>query len=385
MKKILIPFTLSVLLLFVACSSGGSDASSPSVAEVPPPSSDNPSSPDDPPSSDVSSFLPKFSTSFFVKSLAAGDFSKGWPGLLDSTTLTITRPYLMYPSYSLERVTSILQNKDSKALKVLAPRAVKATLDYIANLEQHYAGTNMVGDGLRRDVLENGHVVRVYQYLAGENGIFDTDTTYSSLVEFDPAGNDTFAMMWSKEPVKRLLLFSSIANPDTSDINHPKAYSFIAAYQDASSFNLKSAVVASDTDFFNTGAYSVLTQLAYDASSGAFQSVESYRVADAPSKQRAEARLVIQGNTKTGHAGFVETKNGSLGLATKRFYFGSPLDVLAYKGLVDLLNVQNVEDGVAPKALIDDAGTTNIPRAVISITNIKALGLEAFSGDLFIK
>ena len=182
-------------------------------------------------------------------------------------------------------------------------------------------------------------------------------------------------MMWSKVPVKRLLLFSVIDNPDTSDINHPKAYSFIAAYQGATGFNLKSAVVASDTDFFKSGAYGVWTQLAYNADSGAFQSVESYRVADASSKPLAHARLISQGGLKTSLAGLVETKDASTRVFDRRFYFGSPTDVPAYKNGVDTINAQGIEDGVAPKALLDNAGTTQSPRAVVSITNIKALGL----------
>ena len=172
MKKILIPFTLSVLLVFVACASNDNNKNNNKANS----------------SLSDGTLLPKFDVNALTSQLKATNFTAGWPDATDATTLRISRKNLIKQSYGLDRLNLILENKDSKTLNVLLPSAVKSTLDSIASLEQHYAGMSMVGDGLRRDVTENGKVVRIYQYLAGKNGIFDTDATYSSLVEFDPAG-----------------------------------------------------------------------------------------------------------------------------------------------------------------------------------------------------
>lgn len=384
MKKILVPFTLSVVLLFVACSSGGGSSSSSSGGGASP-------TPTPTPEARVTGLpLPEFNTTALVGPLSADNYNE-WSKNRDATTLTIAKPHLIDACYKLDRVKEILQGKDSKTLKTIVPNGASSTLCYIKSLNDLYTQANLVADGKEHDMMKNGAKVGSYQHLT-EKG---ADATYYKLVVYDLAKKENFAMIWSnetwnKEPVKRLLVFSVADNPEKDDLtNRPKVYSFVAAYQDASGFNLRSAVVASTNDFFSyTKSFGIRTQLAYDASEGAFQAVETYEIGDPTPAPRGIARLVTQGNIKTGHAGHFEIKHGAAGwnFPGANFYFGSfatPADATAYKGLVSGIDVQAVEGQVTePKTMIGDP-LAKVPSEVAKLANIETLNLPVLSGAIF--
>lgn len=303
------------------------------------------------------------------------------PRKTDATTTRITRPYLINENYRLDRVNLILQDKDSKVLKVVVPNAAKSTLNYINSLDVRYAGVNLVKDGKRYDATKDGTKI-TYYIDATDSAITGVrDATYSQVVVYDKDNKPTFAMVWSNQGAqRRLLVFSKEPNPNKADgVYRAYAYAFVAAYQDASGFNLRSAVVASDANFFNTAAYGVWTQLAYDTSSGAFQSVESYRVADNATAPRVQARLITQGNNKAkGLVGLVETKDA---VPPVRFFYFGDTDT-SFELDFENSKPQEVEDSVFPKDIIGEFAAKD-PDLVANPTAAKGLGPAKLDALIF--